>query len=244
MGGSKKPLFDFKLEYLSYSTKYQNSFSRFWAICMKIIHAKFQPSSFKTEVGDRGDRQMNTWTSSIELARSEVEMGPDPTRAYFWPAVKKEANTPLTRVIFDQAQEIFFDPKLKNLMFLGKIFQTQTIDGWPYPTRATKNWPDLMRVKIFWLGSITTREGGIKCYWNIVKITFLFELRKAFLQFVTHLFFLIFLLPWLWHLLLSWIEWFCIWHRAFTFIEIINKEKSSYKWENKWTNIIFHEKSW
>jgi len=34
-------------------------------------------------------------------------------------------------------------------MFLWEIFQTQTIDGWPNPTRATKNWPDLTRVKNF-----------------------------------------------------------------------------------------------
>jgi len=27
-------------------------------------------------------------------------------------------------------------------MFLGEIFQTQTIDGWPDLTLATKNWPD------------------------------------------------------------------------------------------------------
>jgi len=65
-------------------------------------------------------------------------MGPDATQAYFWPAV-------ITRLthIFDPTQRDFFDlkgKKLKNLVFLGEIFQnqTQTIDCWPDSTRATK----------------------------------------------------------------------------------------------------------
>jgi len=70
-------------------------------------------------------------------------MGPDPTRAYFWPAVNKRP----TQVLFDPTWRDFFWPegeKLKKLTFLGEIFQikTQTIDGWPDPTRAAKNWPD------------------------------------------------------------------------------------------------------
>jgi len=68
-----------------------------------------------------------------------LEMGPDPTRAYFWPAVnKRPARPPLTQVLFDPTRRIFFWPngeKLKNLTFLGEIFQiqTQTINGWPDP---------------------------------------------------------------------------------------------------------------
>jgi len=57
---------------------------------------------------------------------TRVEPGPDPTRAYFWPAVNK-------KLIFfhfsNQPDEISFDPKgkkLKNLGFLGENFQTQT----------------------------------------------------------------------------------------------------------------------
>jgi len=43
-------------------------------------------------------------------------------------------------------EEIFFAPKgkkLKNLTFLGEIFkiQTQTINGWPDPTRVKNFWP-------------------------------------------------------------------------------------------------------
>jgi len=39
---------------------------------------------------------------------------------------KEEANPPSTRVLFDPKEEIFFDPKGKNLTFLGEIFQIQT----------------------------------------------------------------------------------------------------------------------
>jgi len=71
---------------------------------------------------------------------------PGPTQAYFWLVVNKRL-PPLIRVLFDLTQRDFFDPKrkkLKNLTFLGDIFQiqTQTISGLPNPTRATKNWPD------------------------------------------------------------------------------------------------------
>jgi len=39
--------------------------------------------------------------------------------------------------------KIFFWKKLKNLTFLGEIFQTQTQTkgGWPDPTRVKKFWP-------------------------------------------------------------------------------------------------------
>jgi len=57
-------------------------------------------------------------------------------------------------------EEFFFDSKgkkLKNLTFLVDTFQiqTQTINGWPNPTRATKNWPDPTQVKNFWPEPIT-----------------------------------------------------------------------------------------
>jgi len=54
---------------------------------------------------------------------------PDPTWAYFWPAVNKRPTCPLTQVLFDTTRWDFFDPKgrkLKNLGFLGEIIQTQT----------------------------------------------------------------------------------------------------------------------
>jgi len=75
----------------------------------------------------------------------KVEMGPYMTRTYFWPTVNKWP-TPLQPGTF-RPEEIFFDPKgkkLKNLTFLGEIFQiqTQTLNGWPDLTRATKIWPN------------------------------------------------------------------------------------------------------
>jgi len=80
-----------------------------------------------------------------------LKMGPDPTRpdstrAYFWPAVSKRPTRLRPGYFPTQPEEIFFDPKgknLKNLMFLGQIFQiqTQTINGWPDPTRVKNFWP-------------------------------------------------------------------------------------------------------
>jgi len=73
---------------------------------------------------------------------------PDPTRAYFWPTVNKRPTRLQPGYFPTQPEEIFIDPKgkkLKNLTFLGQIFQiqTQTINGWPDPTR-----PDPSRKKL------------------------------------------------------------------------------------------------
>jgi len=90
-----------------------------------------------------------------------LDMGPDPIRAYFWPAVNKRSAQLWSGYFPTRPEAIFFDPKgkkLKNLTFLGEIFQilTQTINGWPDPTQDTKNWPNPTRVKIFWSGTIIT----------------------------------------------------------------------------------------
>jgi len=68
-------------------------------------------------------------------------MGPDPTQAYFWPAVNKRPTRLWPGYCPTWPEAIFFDPKgkkLKYLMFLGEIFQilTQIINGWPDPTRV------------------------------------------------------------------------------------------------------------
>jgi len=70
------------------------------------------------------------------------------------------------KVLFDPTQRYFFWPegkKIEKFDVLGEIFQIQTltINGWPEPTRATKNWPDPTRVKIFWPGPITAIVGLI-----------------------------------------------------------------------------------
>jgi len=49
---------------------------------------------------------------------------------------KLESNLPLICVLFDRTRIDFFLPegkKFKNFMFLGEIFQTQTIEGRPDP---------------------------------------------------------------------------------------------------------------
>jgi len=72
-----------------------------------------------------------------------IEMGSDPTRAYFWPAVNKRPAHPWPRHFLTQRKDIFLPLNwkfLKNLRSLGEIFQTQTQtkDGWPDPTRSPK----------------------------------------------------------------------------------------------------------
>jgi len=69
---------------------------------------------------------------------SKVEMDPDLTQAYFWPAVNKRPTRLWPRYFLTQPEEVFFwseGKKLKNLTFLGEILQiqTQTINGWPSP---------------------------------------------------------------------------------------------------------------
>jgi len=91
-------------------------------------------------------------TDIVILTQVKGEMDPDPTRAYFWPAVNKRLTQLWPRYFPTRPKAIFFDPKgkkLKNSMFLGEIFeiQTQTINGWPNPT-----WPEPQ--KLTWPGKI------------------------------------------------------------------------------------------
>jgi len=54
---------------------------------------------------------------------------PEPTQAYFWPAVNKRLTRLWPGYFLTQPKEILFDPngkKLKNLGFFGEIFQTLT----------------------------------------------------------------------------------------------------------------------
>jgi len=81
-------------------------------------------------------------------------MGPDPTRAYFWPVVNKRTTRhwPGYFLTWPKVKEI------ENLTFLGEIFriQTQAIDGWPNPTRPKLQKIDPTRVKYIWPGPITS----------------------------------------------------------------------------------------
>jgi len=98
-----------------------------------------------------------------------VEMDPDPTRAYFLPAVNKRPTRLWPGYFPTWPEAIFFDPKgkkLKNLTFLGEIFGilTKTINVWPDPTRPepqkidpTRSDPGqkfLTRTHHYWLGQV------------------------------------------------------------------------------------------
>jgi len=69
-------------------------------------------------------------------------MSPDPT----WLKHTSDLQKIRPGYFLTRPEEIFFDlkgNKLKNLTFLGEIFQiqTKTIDGWLNPTQAAKFWP-------------------------------------------------------------------------------------------------------
>jgi len=96
------------------------------------------------------------WVDSVIVIKilCSIEMGPDPTQAYFWPAVNKRPTQLWPWYFLTRPKDIFIDPKgkkLKNLGFIGEIFQTQTPNQkrWPDPTQATKYWPDPTLVKNF-----------------------------------------------------------------------------------------------
>jgi len=72
-----------------------------------------------------------------------IEVGPDPTQAYFWPTSDSS--------IFWPDPMSFFDPKGKKLKksgFFGEFFKPKG------------GWPNLTRVKNFQTGSVT------KCEWS------------------------------------------------------------------------------
>jgi len=92
--------------------------------------------------------RINDWNKNqIKPCPFKVEMGPDPTWAYFWPAVIKRLTQLRPGYFSTRPEETFFDPKgkkLKKLTFLGEIFQTQTqtINGWPDLSHKKLTWPD------------------------------------------------------------------------------------------------------
>jgi len=76
---------------------------------------------------------------------------PDPTWAYFWPAVNKRPTRLWPGYFLTWPEDIFFDPKWKKFAIFRGNFptQTKTVNSWPNPTQATKNWPDPTQVKNF-----------------------------------------------------------------------------------------------
>jgi len=95
-----------------------------------------------------------------------LEMGPDQTRTYFWPAVNKRPTRLWSGYFLILPNDIFLTRRAKNekFGFLGQNFQihTQTINGWPNPglkflTRThhylwfqAPPWPSLVMKKDPW----------------------------------------------------------------------------------------------
>jgi len=107
--------------------------------------------------------------ASLVKLMSVIEMGPDPTQAYFWPAVNKRLTQLRPGYFLTRPEAIFLtrrEKKMKNLTFLGVIFQiqTQTINGL-YPTRPKPQKIDL------------TQPGSLVSY-NKEKRLFLVPLCK------------------------------------------------------------------
>jgi len=85
----------------------------------------------------------------------QTREGPDPTRAYFWPAVNKRP----TRVLSDPTRSNFFWPERKKIekldIFGGNSNPNHKWLTWPDPTEPQKidsTWPGS---KNFWPGPIT-----------------------------------------------------------------------------------------
>jgi len=106
---------------------------------------------------------------------------PDLNRAYFWPAINKRPTCLWPGYFLTLSDPMrFFYPKgnkLKNLGFLEEIFQTQTKDGWPDPTRPNPsyNLPD--PGQNFWPRPITNQYtpgsdlGYFTTIWNNILFT-------------------------------------------------------------------------
>jgi len=129
-----------------------------WCYCM--INTFWRVPPWKSMF--TADYYYSDWGCLVEkLLACRDGPWPDPTWAYFWPAVNKRQTHLWPGYFLTQPEEIFFDlkgKKLKNLIFWGEIFQiqTQTKNGWPDTTQSTKNWPDPTRVNNFWPRPITT----------------------------------------------------------------------------------------
>jgi len=97
----------------------------------------FDPKGKKLKNGGFGGKSSKTY-------QFFVEMGPDPTRAYFWPAVNKGLTHPWPRYFLIQRE------KIEKWGLWGETFQIQRW-LWLDLTRPSKNWPFPALVKNFWL---------------------------------------------------------------------------------------------
>jgi len=87
-----------------------------------------------------------------------LEMGPDPTQAYFWPAVNSRTACPWPGYFLTWPHEIFFNPKEKNWK-IGKF------------SKFISGWPDTTWVKTFLPGPITRLQSlKSNSQWSIVRL--------------------------------------------------------------------------
>jgi len=71
-------------------------------------------------------------------------MGPDPTRAYFWPTVNKRLTRLWLGYFLTRPEDIFLPEgkKIEKFDISGENFQTQTIDVWLDPSYKELIWPN------------------------------------------------------------------------------------------------------
>jgi len=86
-------------------------------------------------------------------------MGPDPTRAYFWPAVNKRPTRLRPGYFPIRPEDIFLIRKQKN----WKIWCIRGNFPNSNPNHNLLIWPDPTWVKNFWPGTITTTEHNGSC---------------------------------------------------------------------------------
>jgi len=91
----------------------------------------------------------NTKTRSLMITK--LEMCPDPTRTYFWPAVKKRPTLLWPGYFLIWPNDIFLTRRAKNWKI--ECFKGKFSKSIPKPKMA-----DPTRVKIFWPGPIITQN--------------------------------------------------------------------------------------
>jgi len=94
----------------------------------------------------------STYIMKMFSLLQNLEMGPDPTRAYFWLAVNSRTTCLWPGYFLTRPKDISMSQREKIEKF--GIFR------WNFPNPDSNHrwltWPTLTQVKIFWPGSITT----------------------------------------------------------------------------------------
>jgi len=153
-----------------------------WCLWIRVKNMVTSKSSGSNQLGKKGKLSvavpkqvwLNTmWSPFLNTIGCVItEMGPDPARTYFWPAVNKRPTRLWPEYFLTRPDDIFFLPKGLNIeifdIFRGNFPNpypnqrwltqpdpTWATKIWSDPTWATKIWSDPTRVKNFWPGPIT-----------------------------------------------------------------------------------------